>query len=177
MTPFVHGALSRSRKAVAKIIFITCYPGTELQAYVDLTIAPSVGPEVIAGSTRLKAGTATKMVLNMLTTGASVRIGKTYGNLMVDVQTTSEKLKDRARRIISIVTDLSYEDADKVLRRGHWNVKAAIVMQKAHITYQQALTRLRQADNFVREAIGEDIEPRVRALLKRSGNQAVSHKP
>jgi N-acetylmuramic acid 6-phosphate etherase len=177
MTPFVHGALSRSRKAGAKIIFITCYPGTELQAYVDLTIAPSVGPEVIAGSTRLKAGTATKMVLNMLTTGASVRIGKTYGNLMVDVQTTSEKLKDRARRIISIVTDLSYEDADKVLRRGHWNVKAAIVMQKAHITYQQALTRLRQADNFVREAIGEDIEPRVRALLKRSGNQAVSHKP
>jgi len=170
MTPFVHGALSRSRKAGAKIIFITCYPGTELQTYVDLTIAPSVGPEVIAGSTRLKAGTATKMVLNMLTTGASVRIGKTYGNLMVDVQTTSEKLKDRARRIITIVTDLSYEDADKVLRRAHWNVKAAIVMQKAHLTYQRALTRLRRADNFVREAIGEDIEPRVRALLKRSGN-------
>lgn len=177
MTPFVRGALSRSRKAGAKIIFITCHPGTELQTYVDLTIAPSVGPEVIAGSTRLKAGTATKMVLNMLTTGASVRIGKTYGNLMVDVQTTSEKLKDRARRIITIVTDLSYEDADKVLRRAHWNVKAAIVMQKAHITYQQALARLRQADNFVREAIGEDIEPRVRALLKRSGSQAASPKP
>ncbi len=169
MTPFVRGALSRARKAGARIIFITCYPGTELQTYVDLTIAPSVGPEVIAGSTRLKAGTATKMVLNMLTTAASVRIGKTYGNLMVDVQTTSEKLKDRARRILNIVTDLDYEDADRLLRRAHWNVKAAIVMQKAGVTYQQAVARLRQADNFVREAIGEDIEPRVREVLKKTG--------
>jgi N-acetylmuramic acid 6-phosphate etherase len=172
MTPFVRGALSRARKAGAKIIFITCYPGTELQTYVDLTIAPSVGPEVIAGSTRLKAGTATKMVLNMLTTAASVRIGKTYGNLMVDVQTTSEKLRDRARRIVTIVTDVSYEDADKLLRRAHGNVKAAIVMQKARVTYRQALARLRQADNFVREAISEDIEPRVRELLKKAGTSA-----
>jgi len=172
MTPFVRGALSRARKAGAKIIFITCYPGTELQTYVDLTIAPSVGPEVIAGSTRLKAGTATKMVLNMLTTAASVRIGKTYGNLMVDVQTTSEKLRDRARRIVTIVTDVSYEDADKLLRRAHGNVKAAIVMQKARVTYRQALARLRQADDFVREAIGEDIEPRVRELLKKAGTSA-----
>jgi N-acetylmuramic acid 6-phosphate etherase len=168
MTPFVRGGLSRARKAGAKIIFVTCYPGTELQTYVDLTIAPSVGPEVIAGSTRLKAGTATKMVLNILTTAASVRIGKTYGNLMVDVQTTSEKLKDRARRIVTIVTDLSYDDADKLLRRARWNVKVAIVMEKAHVGYRQALVRLREADNFVREAIGEDIEPRVRALLKKS---------
>ena len=170
MTPFVRGALSRARKAAAKIIFVTCYPGTELQTYVDLTIAPAVGPEVIAGSTRLKAGTATKMVLNILTTAASIRIGKTYGNLMVDVQTSSEKLKDRARRIVTIVTDLDYEDADKVLRRAHWNVKAAIVMQKARVTYQQALTRLRRADHFVREAIGEDLEPRVRAILKKAGD-------
>ncbi len=172
MTPFVRGALSRARKAGAKIIFITCYPGTELQTYVDLTIAPAVGPEVIAGSTRLKAGTATKMVLNMLTTAASVRIGKTYGNLMVDVQTTSEKLRDRARRIVAIVTGVSYEDADTLLRRAHWNVKAAIVMQKAHVTYRQALARLRKAHNFVREAIGEDIEPRVRKLLEKVGKSA-----
>ena len=172
ITPFVRGALSRARKAGAKIIFITCYPGTELQTYVDLTIAPSVGPEVIAGSTRLKAGTATKMVLNMLTTAASVRIGKTYGNLMVDVQTTSEKLKDRARRIVNIVTDLSYDDADKLLRRARWNVKAAIVMQKAGISYQQATARLRQADDFVREAIGEDVEPRIRELLRKAGRSS-----
>ena len=94
MTQFVLGALTRARRAGSKIIFITCDPRTELQTFVDLTIAPAVGPEVIAGSTRLKAGTATKIVLNMLTTGAMVRTGKTYGNLMVDVQTGSEKLRD-----------------------------------------------------------------------------------
>ncbi len=110
MTQFVRGALTRARKAGAKIIFVTCDPRTELQTFVDLTIAPAVGPEVIAGSTRLKAGTATKMVLNMLTTVAMIQIGKTYGNLMVDVQTGSEKLKDRARRIINIVTGLDYDD-------------------------------------------------------------------
>ena len=110
MTQFVRGALTRARKAGA-IIFVTCWPGTELQNFVDLQIAPAVGPEMIAGSTRLKAGTATKMVLNMLTTIAMIRVGKTYGNLMVDVQTGSEKLKDRARRIIAIVTGIE-------LRRG-----------------------------------------------------------
>ena len=93
MTQFVRGALTRARRAGSKIIFVTCDPRTELQTFVDLTIAPAVGPEVIAGSTRLKAGTATKIVLNMLTTAAMIRIGKTYGNLMVDVQTGSEKLQ------------------------------------------------------------------------------------
>jgi N-acetylmuramic acid 6-phosphate etherase len=97
-----HARTARGRS----IIFVTCDPRTELQTFVDLTISPGVGAEVIAGSTRLKAGTATKMVLNMLTTGAMVRIGKTYGNLMVDVQTGSRKLKDRARRIVNIVTGL-----------------------------------------------------------------------
>ena len=101
MTPYVRGGLTRARKADAKIIFVTCDPRTELQTFVDLTIAPAVGPEVIAGSTRLKAGTATKLVLNMLTTAAMVRIGKTYGNLMVDLHTGSEKARDRARRIIA----------------------------------------------------------------------------
>ncbi len=169
MTPFVRGALARARKAAAKIIFITCYPGTELQTFVDLTIAPGVGPEVIAGSTRLKAGTATKLVLNMLTTASMVRIGKTYGNLMVDVRTGSEKLKDRARRIVHIVTGLSYDDADALLRRARWNVKVAIVMAKTALPYAKALARLREADNVMRQAIGEDIEPRVRELLKKSG--------
>src|SRR5262245_51952253 len=96
MTQFVRGALTRARRAGSKIVFVTCDPRTELQTFVDLTIAPAVGPEVIAGSTRLKAGTATKLVLNMLTTAAMIRTGKTYGNLMVDVQTGSEKLRDRA---------------------------------------------------------------------------------
>ncbi len=93
MTQFVRGALTRARRVGSKIIFVTCDPRTELQTFVDLTIAPAVGPEVIAGSTRLKAGTATKIVLNMLTTASMIRIGKTYGNLMVDVQMGSEKLQ------------------------------------------------------------------------------------
>src|SRR5215468_6508585 len=166
MTQFVRGALTRGRRAGSKIIFVTCDPRTELQTFVDLTIAPAVGPEVIAGSTRLKAGTATKMVLNMLTTASMIRIGKTYGNLMVDVETGSEKRKDRARRIITIVTGLEYDEADRLLRKAHWNVKAAIVMQKAHLTYTQSLSRLRRAHDFVRDAIGEDVEARLKELLK-----------
>jgi N-acetylmuramic acid 6-phosphate etherase len=168
MTSFVRGALTRARKAGAKIIFVTCWPGSELQTFVDLQIAPAVGPEVIAGSTRLKAGTATKMVLNMLTTIAMIKVGKTYGNLMVDVQTGSEKLKDRARRIISVVTGLDYDAADALLKRAKWNVKAAIVMQKSNLTLPQALRRLKKADDSIRDAIGEDIEPRLRELLRSS---------
>src|SRR6267142_4911802 len=118
MTQFVRGALTRARRAGSKIIFVTCDPRTELQTFVDLTIAPGVGPEVIAGSTRLKAGTATKLVLNMLTTAAMVRIGKTYGNLMVDLHTGSEKARDRARRIISMVTGLDDDQADKLLSKA-----------------------------------------------------------
>jgi len=165
MTQFVRGALTRARKAGARIIFVTCDPGTELQTFVDLTISPGVGPEIIAGSTRLKAGTATKLVLNMLTTTAMIRIGKTYGNLMVDVQTTSEKLKDRARRIVNIVTGLDYDEADKLLKKASWNVKAAIVMQKTGLPYTKALSRLRRAHDSMREAIGEDVEPRLRSVL------------
>ena len=166
MTQFVRGALTRARKTGARIIFVTCDPGTELQTFVDLTISPGVGAEIIAGSTRLKAGTATKLVLNMLTTGAMVRIGKTYGNLMVDVQTGSEKLKDRARRIVNIVTGLEYEEADRLLKVAQWNVKAAIVMQKTGLSYLKALGRLRKAHDSMREALGEDIEPRLRGLLQ-----------
>ncbi len=166
MTPFVRGALTRARKAGSKVLFVTCDPKTELQTFVDLTIALSVGPEVIAGSTRLKAGTATKMALNMLTTTAMIRIGKTYGNLMVDVRTGSEKLKDRARRIVNMVTGLEYDDADKLLARARWNVKAAIVMQKTGLSYVKAMTRLRKANGLMRNALDEDIEPRLRALIE-----------
>jgi N-acetylmuramic acid 6-phosphate etherase len=165
MTPFVRGALTRARRAGSKIIFVTCDPQTELQTFVDVTISPAVGPEVIAGSTRLKAGTATKIVLNMLTTASMIRTGKTYGNLMVDLQMGSEKMRDRARRIIAIVTGLAYDDADALLRRAHWNVKAAIVMQKTKLPYSRAVTRLRRAHDFVRDAIGEDAEHRLKELL------------
>src|SRR3954467_5811186 len=172
ITQFVRGALTRARKAGARIIFVTCDPGTELQTFVDLTISPAVGAEVIAGSTRLKAGAATKMVLNMLPTGAMVRIGKTYGNLMVDVQTGSEKLKDRARRIVNIVTGLEYDDSDKLLKRAHWHVKAALVRQKTGLPYPKALSRLRKSHDSMREALGEDIEPRLKGMLQGAAEAA-----
>jgi len=175
--PFVRGALTRARKAGARIIFVTCDPGTELQTFVDLTIAPGVGAEVIAGSTRLKAGTATKLVLNMLTTGAMVRVGKTYGNLMVDTHTGSEKLKDRARRIVNIVTGLEHEEADKLLAKAKWNVKAALVMQRTGLPLNQALVRLRKANDSMREALGEDIEPRLRGMLQGHAEAALATNP
>ena len=161
MTQFVRGAITRARRTGLKIIFVTCWPGTELQTFVDVIIAPAVGPEVIAGSTRLKAGTATKMVLNMLTTISMVHMGKTYGNLMVDVKTGSEKSRDRARRIITIVTGLDYDEAGNLLRRARWNVKSAIVMQKTGDSYSRAVARLKATGNSVRAAIGEDVERRI----------------
>ena len=165
MTPFVRGGLTRARKAGAKTVFVTCWPGTELQTYVDVTIAPAVGPEIIAGSTRLKAASATKMVLNMLTTIPMVKLGKTYGNLMVDVQGTSQKHRDRARRILALVADIDYDQADALLGRARWNIKAAIVMRKTGESYTKAMRRLKGAGGSIRKAINEDVEGRLRSLL------------
>ena len=165
MTPFVRGGLTRARKAGAKTVFVTCWPGTELQTYVDVTIAPAVGPEIIAGSTRLKAASATKMVLNMLTTIPMVKLGKTYGNLMVDVQGTSQKHRDRARRILALVADIDYDQADALLGRARWNIKAALVMRKTGESYTKAMRRLKGAGGSIRKAINEDVEGRLRSLL------------
>jgi N-acetylmuramic acid 6-phosphate etherase len=152
VTPFVRGALVSARAANARVIGITCAPRSELGNLADVVIELVVGPEVIAGSTRLKAGTATKIALNMLTTAAMVRAGKTYGNLMVDVKSNSDKLRDRARRITTSVTGLDERAADALLRRARWNVKAAILMQQTGATRAEALSRLR-------------VEPRLRQLL------------
>ena len=154
ITPFVQGAVARARAARTPIIGVTCDPQSALKDVADVAIILSVGPEVIAGSTRLKAGTATKIVLNMLTTAAMVRAGKTYGNLMVDVKSNSDKLRDRARRIIGSVTGLDDDAANALLQRAQWNVKAAILMQQAGLTRAKALSRLR-------------VEPRLRKLLGR----------
>jgi N-acetylmuramic acid 6-phosphate etherase len=152
ITPFVRGAVASARAAKARVIGITCDPRSELKDLADVAIVLGVGPEVIAGSTRLKAGTATKIVLNILTTAAMIRAGKTYGNLMVDVKSNSDKLRDRARRIIGTVTGLEYDAADALLHRAQWNVKAAILMQQTGLTRAKAVSRLR-------------VEPRLRKLL------------
>jgi len=154
VTPFVEGALAAARRRRARVILLTCSPRTPARAMAHILIAPKVGPEVIAGSTRLKAGTATKMALNMLTTTAMIVVGKTYGNLMVDVRTGSAKLKDRAGRILAAITGLTPRQAQAALVRARWNVKAAIVMTTAAVSYAQALSRLRAANGRVNRAIG-----------------------
>ena len=149
------GALTRSRRAGSKIIFVTCDPETELQTYVDLTIAPNVGPEVIAGSTRLKAGTATKIVLNMLTTAAFVRIGKVYENMMVDLMATSQKLVERSRRTVMTVTGVDYATASRAIEDAGKSVKTAIVMLERSCSRAEAEARLARANGFVRAALEE----------------------
>src|SRR5262249_32433635 len=149
-------ALLRARRAGAHVMGITCSPRSEMRTLVDVLVELNVGPEVIAGSTRLKAGTATKVALNLLTTSAMIRIGKTYGNLMVDVQANSKKVRDRGTRIVSAVTGLGYDDSLRLLRRAKWNVKTAIVMQRRRLDYGEATTRVHAAGDSIRRALEED---------------------
>jgi N-acetylmuramic acid 6-phosphate etherase len=153
VTPFVRGAMARAKSAGSRVIGVTCNRRSPLRPLADVMIALQVGPEVVAGSSRLKAGTATKIVLNMLTTAAMIRIGKTYGNLMVDVKASNEKLRDRARRIVSAITGLNAAAAGALLDRAGWNAKAAIVMQTTGLSRVQALTRLRASGGSVRKAL------------------------
>lgn len=127
-TPYVHGALQAARQRGAKTIFIACVPIDQVSAQVDVDIRLLVGPEILAGSTRLKAGTVTKLALNILSTGVMVQLGKVYGNRMVDVAVTNQKLHDRALRILQDLTDLSREDAAVLLEQSDRNVKLALLM-------------------------------------------------
>jgi N-acetylmuramic acid 6-phosphate etherase len=126
-TPYVLGSLEYARSVGAYTIGLSCNRDSQIATRCDLSITPVVGPEIISGSTRMKAGTATKMVLNMLTTGAMIRLGKTYGNLMVDLRASNTKLADRARRIVGAVTNLSPQESDQLLRESDGEVKTAIV--------------------------------------------------
>jgi N-acetylmuramic acid 6-phosphate etherase len=152
-TPFVRGALRRAAERGAKTIFLTCVQPTPKEPTVDVVIRPLVGPEVITGSTRLKAGTATKLVLNMLTTITMVRLGKVYENLMVDLRATNQKLWDRGSRIIASVTGMPREDAVDLLRRADGHVKAAIIMQGKGIDLPHAKRLLQNSDGSLRKAL------------------------
>ncbi len=155
MTPFVHGALEQARQIGAATIFVTCAPEAVRHIPAEIIINPVVGPEVITGSTRMKAGTATKLVLNTLTTGAMVKLGKVYGNLMVDLQATNEKLRDRSLRIVMEMTNLSRPGARRLLTRAKGKVKAAIVMHFRQTNLADALKILDECDQFLRKAIEE----------------------
>jgi len=155
MTPFVHGALKQARQIGAATIFVTCAPEAVGHIPAEIIINPVVGPEVITGSTRMKAGTATKLVLNTLTTGAMVKLGKVYGNLMVDLKATNEKLRDRSLRIVMEITNLSRPGARRLLARAQGKVKAAIVMHFRRTNLAGALKILDECDQFLRKAIEE----------------------
>jgi N-acetylmuramic acid 6-phosphate etherase len=152
-TPYVLGGLEQARKTGAYAIGLACSAGAALADVADLMIVPVVGPEVIAGSTRLKAGTATKLVLNMLTTGAMVLLGKTYGNRMVDLRATNTKLIARTRRIMAELTGLSEVEAEARLRECNGELKTAIVVVMRGILPEAARMRLAQAEGQLRGAL------------------------
>ncbi len=155
-TPYVIGALKEAHRLGAKTIFLCCSPAADvLREFVDVCIAPIVGPEIITGSTRLKAGTATKLVLNMLSTISMIKIGKVYNNLMVDLQSSNAKLTDRGIRIIVEVTGADFDTAQETLARAGGSVKTAIVMLAAGVGYDDAVSRLEAQAGVLRSVLEE----------------------
>lgn len=149
-TPYVHGALARARERGARTGFLLCTPpGHALRAAHDVVVAPLTGPEVVTGSTRMKAGTATKMVLNTLTTAAMIRLGKVDGNLMVDLQVTCEKLRDRGERILMATLGLGRESATGLLSRAGGHVKTALVMHRLGLERDEAKNALDRVEGVV----------------------------
>jgi len=152
-TPYVLGGIEHARGLGAFTIGLTCVPGSPISQATQLAITPATGPEVVTGSTRMKAGTATKLVLNMLSTGALIRLGYVYGNLMVNVQPTNTKLADRAARIIAAITGLDYAAAAQLLGKAE-SVKTAVVMQKLSLSREGAEERLRNTHGRLKDALG-----------------------
>ncbi|GED28611.1 N-acetylmuramic acid 6-phosphate etherase 2 [Brevibacillus agri] len=152
-TPYVKGALAEASRLKAKIVSLSCNPTAEINEGVDVSINVVVGPEVVTGSTRLKAATAQKMVLNMITTACMVRLGKVYKNLMVNVQVTNEKLKERAKQIVAEAADVSLEEADELLNRAQGDARLAIVMKKTALSQAESLRLLEQHKGNIRRIV------------------------
>ena len=152
-TPYCIGGLEYAKSIGCHTVSVTCNPNSKMSQIAEIGIDIEVGPEVLTGSTRLKSGSAQKMVLNMLSTASMVRYGKVYGNLMVDVSPTNEKLVKRAVKIVMDATGCDEVLAEKKLQEAHLKPKCAIVMIKKDCSYEDALVLLKNAKNFVREAI------------------------
>lgn len=162
-TPYVIGAIRRARTLGAKTIFVTTNSRSQFNLNVDVAICPEVGPEVVMGSTRMKSGTAQKMVLNMITTAVMIKLGKVYQNMMVDLQTTNKKLEERSKRTIMMITGVGYEKAERVLKKAGGHVKTAVTMIRAKVDVKEARKRLENAGGFVSRAIEENArEPKTR---------------
>ena len=153
-TPFVLGTLEQANKIGALTGLIICNQPPHME-YINHMISLIVGPEVITGSTRMKAGTATKLVLNMITTTLMIKLNKTYGNLMVDLKASNKKLWDRGTRIIVHLTGLDYEDSLKLLKSANGEVKTAIVMKKKNCTYEEGVQLLRRVNGSLKKVMGE----------------------
>jgi N-acetylmuramic acid 6-phosphate etherase len=152
-TPYVTAGLAEARRRGARTVFVTCNARASVDA--DVVITAVVGPEALAGSTRLKAGTAQKMILNMISTSAMIRLGKAYQNLMIDLRPASRKLVERAKRIVRLLAGVSYEDADAVFEASGRNVKVAVVMARLGVDRGEAERRLRRGDGFLRAVLEE----------------------
>ena len=153
-TPYVIGAIKKAKSIGAKTLYITATPRDTFNIdEVDVAMCPYVGPEVVMGSTRMKSGTAQKLVLNMLTTTTFVRLGKTYENMMIDLQQTNKKLVERSKRIVMMITGVDYEKAAEYLRTSTGHVKTALVMILANVNLDEAKSRLEKSEGFVRKAI------------------------
>ncbi|EGR0077484.1 N-acetylmuramic acid 6-phosphate etherase [Vibrio cholerae] len=157
-TPYVIGALEYANDLGATTIALSCNPDSPIAEIAQIAISPVVGPEALTGSTRLKSGTAQKLVLNMLTTASMIRLGKSYQNLMVDVRATNHKLIARAVRIVMQATDCQREEAEALLKESHNNAKLAILMHLTGMNYEQATAKLSQSDGFLRRAMEEHEE-------------------
>ncbi len=158
-TPFVRGGLKYGKSVGARTILVTCNPPQQADNDIDVVIAPVTGPEMLTGSTRLKAGTATKLVLNMLTTTTMVRLGKCYGNMMVDLRATSDKLRERARAMLMLFTGVDYSEAKRLLQEANGELKPAIVMQVLRVDAGEALKRLASAEGQLRKVVGDQLLP------------------
>ncbi|WP_337912886.1 N-acetylmuramic acid 6-phosphate etherase [Vibrio cholerae] len=157
-TPYVIGALEYANDLGATTIALSCNPDSPIAEIAQIAISPVVGPEALTGSTRLKSGTAQKLVLNMLTTASMIRLGKSYQNLMVDVRATNRKLIARAVRIVMQATDCQRKEAEALLKESHNNAKLAILMHLTGMNYEQATAKLSQSDGFLRRAMEEHEE-------------------
>jgi N-acetylmuramic acid 6-phosphate etherase len=159
-TPYVRGALARAKELGARTALVACSPPpADTLALADIPIVAVTGPEVVTGSTRMKAGTATKLILNTITTGAMIRIGKTYGNLMVDLRATNLKLKDRSERIVMEVCDVDRAEARRLLEAGDKRVKLAIVMCKLGVDRAEAEAALERAGGVIRRVVRDAPPP------------------
>lgn len=154
-TPYVIGAIQYANDLGATTIALSCNPNSTIAGIAHIAISPVVGPEALSGSTRLKSGTAQKLVLNMLTTASMIRLGKSYQNLMVDMQGTTTKLIARALRIVMQATDCQRDEAEALLKASHNNPKLAILMHLTGMNYEQATAKLSQSNGFLRHAMEE----------------------